>query len=75
MATSVYLRREQYSRAEPLFQEALRTNAQTLPADHLNVRITQVKLGRTLRGRHGGWRRNHNFWPDTRSWPSCRIRA
>src|SRR5207248_11323362 len=44
----VYLERKQYGRAEELYREALQVFAETLPADHLNVGITRIKLGRTL---------------------------
>jgi serine/threonine-protein kinase len=45
---SVHLAREQFTRAEELFREALRIFAETLPPNHLNTAIAQVKLGRSL---------------------------
>ena len=45
---SVYLAREQFTRAEQLYREALAIFADTLPADHLNSAVAQVKLGRAL---------------------------
>jgi serine/threonine-protein kinase len=44
----VYLNSKQYTRADPLFREALQSYAETLPPDHLNVGITRIKLGRSL---------------------------
>jgi eukaryotic-like serine/threonine-protein kinase len=45
---SVYVARKQYPRAEQLYTEALQVFGETLPADHLNTAIAQIKLGRTL---------------------------
>jgi serine/threonine protein kinase len=45
---SVYLARKDNARAEHLYRDALAMYAQTLPADHMNVAITRIKLGRAL---------------------------
>jgi serine/threonine-protein kinase len=39
---------QQLPHAEELFREALQIYSQSLPADHVNVGITHIKLGRTL---------------------------
>jgi len=44
----VYVERKDYAGAEKLFREALQIYSQTLPADHLNVGIARVRLGRAL---------------------------
>jgi tetratricopeptide (TPR) repeat protein len=48
----VYMERKQYTRAEQSFREALQIYAETLPADHLNVAIVRIKLGRALVPQH-----------------------
>jgi serine/threonine-protein kinase len=45
---SVHMAKRDNVRAERGFREALAMYAQTLPADHLNVGIAQIKLGRAL---------------------------
>jgi serine/threonine protein kinase/tetratricopeptide (TPR) repeat protein len=48
----VYMERKQYGRAEQYFREALQIDAATLPADHLNVAIVRIRLGRALIPQH-----------------------
>jgi serine/threonine-protein kinase len=45
---SVYMNRQQWTRAEPLLREALRICIATQGPDHINTGIAHVKLGRTL---------------------------
>jgi serine/threonine-protein kinase len=45
---SVYQKKEQYTRAERLFRDALQIYARVLPSGHLNTAIAEVKLGRAL---------------------------
>jgi tetratricopeptide (TPR) repeat protein len=44
----VSVQKQDYARAEQLYREALQAYAGTLPAHHLNVGITNVKLGHAL---------------------------
>jgi hypothetical protein len=46
------MERKQYPRAEHTFREALQMDLQTLPADHLNIAITRIKLARALVPQH-----------------------
>jgi len=46
------MERKQYAHAEQCFQDALQMYADTLPADHLNVAIARIKLGRALVPQH-----------------------
>jgi len=48
----VYMERKQYPRAERTFRDALQIYSETLPADHLNVAIARIKLGRALLPQH-----------------------
>ena len=45
---SVYNAREQWSRAEPLYREAIRIYTEKQGPTHVNVGIARIKLGRTL---------------------------
>jgi serine/threonine-protein kinase len=45
---TVYFGQEQYDRAERLFEEALALYSEVLPAEHLNIGIARIKLGRVL---------------------------
>jgi tetratricopeptide (TPR) repeat protein len=45
---SVYMDRKLYVRAEQLFREALQQYAGTLPAEHENVGVGRISLGRAL---------------------------
>ena len=45
---SVFMRREEWVRAEALFRESLTVYTQTLPPGHINEGIGRIKLGRTL---------------------------
>jgi serine/threonine-protein kinase len=49
---NTFLERGRNEEAEPLFREALAVMAATLPADHLNVGVVHIKLGRTLLREH-----------------------
>ncbi|HET6149644.1 MAG TPA: serine/threonine-protein kinase [Polyangia bacterium] len=49
---SVYLAREQYDAAAPIFRRAIAVYAKTLSADHVNVGIARIKLGRALLRAH-----------------------
>jgi serine/threonine-protein kinase len=49
---SVYLARNDFVRAEPLFREAIALWVDTLSADHLNTGIARIKLGRSLLRQH-----------------------
>jgi serine/threonine-protein kinase len=46
------MERKQYPRAERTFRDALQVYAESLPADHLNVAIARIKLGRALVPQH-----------------------
>ncbi|MEZ5293226.1 MAG: tetratricopeptide repeat protein [Vicinamibacterales bacterium] len=45
---SVHLQREDYRRAQAIFEQAIAIYAEVLPDDHPNVAITRMKLGRAL---------------------------
>lgn len=45
---SVYQRKEQYTRAEELYRNALQIYAHVLPPGHLNTAVAEIKLGRAL---------------------------
>ena len=45
---SVYVKREQYPRAEALYRDVLARYDGLLAPDHVNVGITRIKLGRAL---------------------------
>jgi serine/threonine-protein kinase len=45
---SVYVKRDQYLRAESLYREVLQRYQGMLADDHVNVGITRIKLGRAL---------------------------
>jgi serine/threonine-protein kinase len=42
------MQRKDFAHAEQLYREALQAYAKTLPAEHINVGITNIKLGRAL---------------------------
>ena len=44
----VYLLRGEYTRAEPLFRQAVDIHTRAQSADHLNTNVSRIKLGRTL---------------------------
>ena len=44
----MYVDRKDFPGAERLFRDALQVYSQTLPANHLNVGIARVRLGRAL---------------------------
>src|ERR1035438_8756932 len=44
----VYVGRKEYTRAEQFYRDAIQMFAATLPADHMNMGIAQIKLGRAL---------------------------
>jgi serine/threonine-protein kinase len=43
-----FVERKQYARAVELYHQAIQVFSETLPADHLNMGIAQIKLGRAL---------------------------
>ncbi len=44
----MYSDQKRYAEAEQLYRQALDVFSATLPADHLNLGIARIKLGRTL---------------------------
>jgi serine/threonine-protein kinase len=48
----VYVDKKQYKQAEKLLRETLQLFSETLPADHLNVGIAKIRLGRVLLQQH-----------------------
>jgi serine/threonine-protein kinase len=49
---SVYMDRKDWRRAEQMYRDVNRRFGETLPADHMNRAIAEVKLGRTLVRQH-----------------------
>jgi serine/threonine-protein kinase len=47
---TVYLNREQFAAAEPMFRDVIARMTRALSAEHINTGIAHVKLGRTLTG-------------------------
>jgi len=49
---SVYMDRKAWGRAEQMYRDVIRRFRETLPADHMNRAIAEIKLGRVLVRQH-----------------------